>query len=94
MASGHGYKAAAGIWWQLTGLKEMSRQVMAVGAAAHIWEVSSVLDRECWLNGKDNGCLLVGNAIGVLATVTPTFITPILVDDHLSIVIVSPDGDQ
>ena len=66
----------------------------AEAAAAPIGEVPSVLDRECWLNGKDNGCRLVGNAIGVLATVTPTFITPILVDDHLSIVIVSPDGDQ
>eukprot|EP00956_Cyclotella_meneghiniana_P026863 scaffold59131_cov39-Cyclotella_meneghiniana.AAC.3 len=43
---------------------------MAVAAAAPIGEMPSVLDRECWLNlnGKDNGCLLVDNAIGVLAT--------------------------
>ena len=40
---------------------------MAEAAAAPIGEVPSVLDRECWLNGKDNGCRLVGNAIGVLA---------------------------
>ena len=40
-----------------------------MGAAAPIWEVSSVLDRECWLNGKDNGCPLVGNVIGFLAII-------------------------